>query len=194
MRTGWNGSPSRQVADRSVGHDRRARRPRRQSGATQEAAGCLRGLDLRRPSLPVSSSGRRLTLTSCFASVSCADMKRDMELIRLLLLQQETGEAPPELNSYNKELVVYNAALAIGAGLLDGSVVPNESGQPSGACILGLTWAGHDFLDSTRDPKIWKLAKEKLLIPGISWSFSLLVEYLKMQAHQKIFGPMPPPQ
>jgi len=115
-------------------------------------------------------------------------MKRDMELVRLLLLQQESGEEPPDLRSYDKELVVYNAALMVDAGLLDGAVMRGEEGQPAGVSIIGLTWAGHDFLDSTRDPKIWKMAKEKLLKPGISWSFALLVEYLKGQAHKKLFG------
>jgi hypothetical protein len=37
-----------------------------------------------------------------------------------------------------------------------------------------LTWEGHEFLDATRDSKVWKLAKEKVLKPGASWTFSLL--------------------
>jgi Hypothetical protein (DUF2513) len=115
-------------------------------------------------------------------------MKRDMEIIRLLLIQQETGDEPSELKEYDEKLVVYNVALMLDAGFIEGSVISNESGSPRGAVIIRLTWAGHDFLDSTRDPRIWKLAKEKLLKPGISWTFSLLTEYLKAEAHKRLFG------
>jgi len=115
-------------------------------------------------------------------------MKRDMELIRLLLLEQESGEPQPEIKSYPEQMVVHNIALMLDAGLIDGSTMAGSDGVPCAAVILRLTWAGHDFLDATRDPKIWKLAKEKLLKPGISWSFSLLIEYLKSEAHLRIFG------
>src|ERR1044072_7772706 len=98
-------------------------------------------------------------------------MKRDMEIIRLLLLQQETGEEPPELKQYDEKGVVYNVALMIDAGLVIGEVLSDADETPISAVIIRPTWAGHDFLDSTRDPKIWKQAKEKVLKPGISWTF-----------------------
>ena len=114
-------------------------------------------------------------------------MKRDMELIRLLLLQLETDEPPPELKNYEEPLVVYNSSLAIEAGLIEGSIVSDGAGYPRGTVLIRLTWAGHDFLDATRDKKIWNLAKEKILKPGISWTFSLLVEFLKQEAKQHLF-------
>jgi hypothetical protein len=111
-----------------------------------------------------------------------------MELIRLLLIQQETGEEPPELKQYEEKAIVYNLALTIDAGLIEGTIIPNGQGEPCAVVIVRLTWAGHDFLDSTRDPKIWRLAKEKVIKPGISWSFTLLAEFLKAEAHRHIFG------
>ncbi len=113
-------------------------------------------------------------------------MKRDMDLIRLLLLQQESGEDPPELEEYPIDLVVYNLALMIDAGFVDGTIIPDHEGSPAGASIIRLTWAGHDFLDSTRDPTIWKKAKERVLKPGISWTFSILVEFLKAEAQRQL--------
>ena len=113
-------------------------------------------------------------------------MKRDMDLIRLLLLQQESGEDPPELEEYPIELVVYNLALMIDAGFVDGTIIADHEGSPAGASIIRLTWAGHDFLDSTRDPTIWTKAKERVLKPGISWSFSILVEFLKAEAQRQL--------
>ena len=113
-------------------------------------------------------------------------MKRDMELIWLLLLQQETGEAPPELNQYDQQLVVHNVALIIDAGFIDGRLKTDLTGVPVGAAIIRMTWAGHDFLDSTRDPTIWKQAKERVFKPGISWTFAVLAEFLKAEAQRRL--------
>lgn len=113
-------------------------------------------------------------------------MKRDMDLIRLLLIQQETEESPPELEQYDQNLIVYNAVLMHDAGLIEAHITTGPEGTPENVAINRLTWAGHDFLDSSRDPSIWAKAKEKVLKPGVSWSFSILTEYLKAEAKQKL--------
>ncbi|MEO6035604.1 MAG: DUF2513 domain-containing protein [Verrucomicrobiota bacterium] len=117
-------------------------------------------------------------------------MKRDMELIRLLLLEQEQGEAPAELSAYSEEDALYNYALMVDAELIVANLIP-ETGVPVSVAVHRLTWAGHDFLDASRDSKIWKMAKEQILKPGASWTFSLLVEWLKQEAHKRVFG-LPP--
>jgi Hypothetical protein (DUF2513) len=113
-------------------------------------------------------------------------MKRDMDIIRLLLIEQETGERPEELNWQDEKLVVYNIALMLDAGLIEGKIIPDTCGNPTAAVIIRMTWAGHDFLDSARDPTIWNKAKERLLKPGISWTFSILAEFLKAEARHRI--------
>jgi len=118
-------------------------------------------------------------------------MKRDMELIRLLLLQSESGEEPPELSSYSIDDQLYNLQLMEDANLIVVRFSRGNENEVVSASTERLTWAGHDFLDSTRDSKIWKLAKEHVLKSGVSWTFSLLTEWLKQQAHQQLFG-VPP--
>lgn len=113
-------------------------------------------------------------------------MKRDMDIIRLLLLQQETGEDPPELKQYDEKLVVHNIALMLDAGFVEGEVIVDQTGTPTAAIIIRMKWAGHDFLDSTRDPSIWNKAKDKVLKPGISWTFSILTEFLKAEAQRHL--------
>jgi hypothetical protein len=50
-------------------------------------------------------------------------MKRDMDVIRLLLLQLEGDEkATEDLKAYDEPTVVYNAALIVDAGLVEGAV------------------------------------------------------------------------
>jgi Hypothetical protein (DUF2513) len=118
-------------------------------------------------------------------------MKRDMELIREILQSAEELEfvedMPHELYRSKTPHEAYQIALMKDAGLVDADI-EHTNLIPSSATICRLTWTGHDFLDSSRDNKIWKLAKEHILKPGASWSFSLLVEWLKQQARSQIFG------
>lgn len=109
-----------------------------------------------------------------------------MDIIRLLLLEQEAGATPPELNQYEDQLVVYNVALMIDAGLIEGKVTDDESGTPVSAAITRMTWVGHDFLDAARDPSIWQAARERILKPGISWTVSILAEFLKAEAQRRL--------
>lgn len=111
-------------------------------------------------------------------------MKRDIELIRLILLREETGAPPAELATYDAAAIAYNSVLAIEAGLLRGQIY-HEAGSPVAiATVSGITWAGHDFLDATRDSRIWKKARNRALALGTSWD--LLREYIDDQARQRL--------
>jgi hypothetical protein len=119
-------------------------------------------------------------------------MKRDMELIRQILheaeaLEFQNGE-PYEHYSAKTYSEAYQIALMKDAGLVDADIVTSGGGAPEAAVIFRLTWAGHDFLDSSRDSKIWKMAVDHIIKPGASWTFSLLSEWLKQEARRRIFG------
>lgn len=113
-------------------------------------------------------------------------MKRDMDLIREILLAREedrdlrTSEPP--------EVIAYNVQLLDDAGLLEAIIKKDHRGAAVGCAIMRLTWAGHDFLDATKDDTIWNKAKERILKPGVSWTFSILVEFLKAEAQRRL-GP-----
>jgi hypothetical protein len=101
-------------------------------------------------------------------------MRRDIDLIRLLLLQTESKETLEAMSRYTTEQALYHSALAIEAGLVKGAVRRNAEGQPAEVVIQRLTWAGHDFLDSARNEGIWKKAKTRILEAGGAWTFDLL--------------------
>ena len=96
-------------------------------------------------------------------------MQRNMDLVRDLLIRLEAlhlgvGEAqmlmvsgpPLVLAGEDANEVFYNMRPLANAGFLD-----LTDGQPAlGFGIKGLTWQGHDFLDSVRDPEIWRRTKE----------------------------------
>jgi hypothetical protein len=111
-------------------------------------------------------------------------MKRAIELIRLILLREESGASPAELASHDAAAIAYNSVLAIEAGLLRGQIY-HEGGSPVAIpTVSGITWMGHDFLDATRDPRIWKKTRNRALALGTSWD--LLREYIDDQARQRL--------
>jgi hypothetical protein len=109
-------------------------------------------------------------------------MKRDMDVIRLLLLQLEGDEkAIEKLKAYDEPLVVYNAALLVDSGLVEGDVARGGDNDPLGVAMNHMTWAGHDFLDAARDETLWKKAKQTVMKPAASFTFEIVKEYLKAE-------------
>lgn len=93
-------------------------------------------------------------------------MKRDMDLIRNILLTTELdihGFAPlkpMEIDNYTQEEIGYHIHLLGEADLAKViDMTLNESNSPC-AWMLNLTWKGHEFLDSSHDNRIWNQAKD----------------------------------
>jgi hypothetical protein len=98
-------------------------------------------------------------------------MKRDMDLVRELLLKLEAepfdGNVwllnPDSLGikDHTQDQIAYHLLLLIDSGFLEG-----ERALSGEFMSRKLTWAGHDFLDSVRDPKIWRATKERVKEAG----------------------------
>jgi len=92
-------------------------------------------------------------------------MKRDMDLVREILLRVEANEkptvpiAPFEIDGYPPEIVYHHVHLLDDAGLL------TTLGRPGMDQWFPktLTWQGHDFLDAVRDPEVWAKTKQGAL-------------------------------
>jgi hypothetical protein len=83
-------------------------------------------------------------------------MKRDMELIRKLVLAVEdapTGYAPAELGiqGYTPEQIAYHAHLMVQASLAIGMETTHMGSSSPSAQLTSLTWEGHEFADAARD-------------------------------------------
>ena len=114
-------------------------------------------------------------------------MKRDMDVMRLLLLQLEGDEKAAErLKAYDEPLVVYNAALLVDSGLAEGSVARGGENEPLGVAMSHMTWAGHDFLDAARNETLWEKAKQIVMKPDTSFTFETLEEYLKAEIRKQL--------
>ena len=104
-------------------------------------------------------------------------MKRDMELIRLLLLEIE-GEEKPDLSGYTKEQQIYHTALLIDAELIEGSIAKGSKGYPMVAHAIRLNWKGHEFLDAARNTSVWDKVVDKMKSTGASLPLPVIQELL----------------
>lgn len=86
-------------------------------------------------------------------------MRRNLDIIRLLLLKYEGADQVIGLDNFSKEKQLYHSVLLIEAGYVHGVVIPDQSGNPVSTRVNRLTWAGHEFLELSRDDTIWNHAK-----------------------------------
>lgn len=96
-------------------------------------------------------------------------MKRDMELIRTVLLMAESGRQNADVVGYSEDQVKYHRALAIEAGLLKGQVLKDYQSMteiPAAVMVRDLTWGGHDFLDAIASDTNWAKVKDYLAAGG----------------------------
>jgi hypothetical protein len=115
-------------------------------------------------------------------------MKRDIEMIRQILIDVEAHDSSKpclQVSDYN---TAYQVALMKDAGLVEAIIMPDGQGLPAAAALLRLTWTGHEFLDSSRDSTIWKMALDHVIKPGVSWTFPILIEWLKQEAKRRLLG------
>lgn len=92
-------------------------------------------------------------------------MKRDMDLIRLLLVQVEDVEKP-DLSDYTEDQQNYHKALLVEAGLVHGAISGSDNDQIPRAFMFRPTWEGHEFLDAARNEGVWKKVREATLKYG----------------------------
>ena len=84
-----------------------------------------------------------------------------MDLIREILLQVEERKSSNELTLVNvdgrsRDEICGHVQMLEEAGYVDGA------SYESVPMIVRLTWDGHEFLDSIRDPKVWAKVTGKL--------------------------------
>jgi hypothetical protein len=93
-------------------------------------------------------------------------MKRDMDLIRAVLIEVEKlpydgGFHDISVHGYSGEEITYHVRLANEAGLIEAINLTTVDGicwRP-----LRLTYEGHEFLDAARSDTVWEKAKKMLL-------------------------------
>lgn len=109
-------------------------------------------------------------------------MKRDINLVRnLLLLAEQDGENhTDELGDI--ETIWYHAMIMVDGGLLY-SMEKREGGE----FVFYLTWHGHECLNAIRDERNWTDLMERLKWKELSLPFESIVKIMRsMQCGTKL--------
>jgi hypothetical protein len=119
-------------------------------------------------------------------------MKRDMDLIRALLLIVEStpaneypGDVEPE--GYSEDEVLEHLEMLVDAGFLEGKPITSSMGTERilHMHVVRLTWEGREFVDAVRSDAIWQKTKAKVVETGGSFTIDLLKSLANfyLQAH-----------
>lgn len=119
-------------------------------------------------------------------------MQRDMDLVRELLLKLEGMNQKANailtfqagklgIEGFTEDQVIYHFRLLVDEGYID------QGGRPplSGLMFRQLTWRGHDFADSVRDPDIWMKTRGGALAAG-GWTMDLIKDLAKGYVRKKL--------
>jgi hypothetical protein len=113
-----------------------------------------------------------------------------MDLVRKILLAvEESAVKPrvPEIDGYTSEEIAYHSRLLLDAGLITAFDASSHDGETY--LITGLTWAGHDFLDASRNDTIWNKAKDVIKSKGGAFTFEILKSLLTKLLSEHVLGP-----
>ena len=121
-------------------------------------------------------------------------MKRDLDLIRKILLKIEDSNVDEALTNiqiegHEHDETAYHISLLKSAGFIEGEILYGMgSVVPSAYMIFGMTWEGHDFLDACRNEGIWVKAKEKLKTVGDEVPLEVLKKVLIELISNQVLG------
>ena len=118
-------------------------------------------------------------------------MRRDMDLVRKILLMVESAPSATELldveiQGADDELVAHHIQIMMEAGLVhavDLSTDAYDDFRPQ-----YLTWEGHEFLDACRDQGRWDKAKEIVQSKGTAVTVAVLKELLAQLMRSAVLG------
>ncbi len=120
-------------------------------------------------------------------------MKRDMELIRELMMAIESREDASECwaedleiaGDWNIAQIKYHLQLLVDAKFLE-ATIKHDNGPNTYILIVRMLWEGHEFLDNARNESIWKEARKTIAEKGGSVAVGVLTQLLSSIAKQQM--------
>lgn len=121
-------------------------------------------------------------------------MKRDMELVRSILLEVESCTGLPqsipkiEIADHEGVAIDHHINILRDAALVDWEAADETAGMERREFRgLRLTWQGHEFLDNARNEGVWRRVKDMLADSDIkSASFSIWTTLLSDQLKRNL--------
>lgn len=112
-----------------------------------------------------------------------------MDLVRTIALVVADSKTAPisAIAGIDEATFARHAQWMQEAGLVQAALLPKDSIQPArNAVIWRLTWAGCDFAAAVRNDTLWTKAKDVVIKPSSSWTFGVLLDWLKGQIVEQI--------
>lgn len=108
-------------------------------------------------------------------------MKRDMDVIReIVLAVRDARSALGGIEGMDRDVFAEHVRLLEEAGLVCAAVQVVQQ-RTTAAVAYRLTWAGQDFADAITSDTLWRKAKDNVIKPAGSWTFGVLLDYLKAE-------------
>ena len=104
-------------------------------------------------------------------------MKRDLDLVRQILLQIEALPAGPpaqyRMSEIEDPVLLAHFELVLASGLVNGKISRSQSSRGDVISISGLTWEGHEWIETVRSDAVWNETKSTLLDSGGALTYDL---------------------
>jgi hypothetical protein len=104
-------------------------------------------------------------------------MKRDLDLVRQLMLTIEGMPVGPPVQYRMGEVedlvLLSHLEMLLEAGLVKGKISRSQGARGDVIAIAGLTWEGHEWLESVRAQGVWNETKRVLLEDGGALTYEL---------------------
>ena len=118
-------------------------------------------------------------------------MKRDLNLVRMILLDIETS--PPgeviygfNYNGRSKAEVLEHVQLLLDADFIAGHIASGNAGQPEACVVMRMTWDGQEFLAKAKNDTIWKKVLAEAEEKGMSTSLVVINGLLEAAAKKYV--------
>jgi Hypothetical protein (DUF2513) len=129
-------------------------------------------------------------------------MQRDMDLVRELLLKLEAIDHRPgavlsfgaddpaiAIEGRAPDVIAYHLSLIYEAGFVETGTQGSGQTMSRQFMFRRLSWSGHEFLDTVRDPEVWRRTKAGMTQAG-GWTIGLIKDmataYAKHVAKERL--------
>lgn len=110
-------------------------------------------------------------------------MKRDMELIREILLAVESDKFDENIEGFSSEIIEKHMDLLITEKLIDRKGFGINSYFST---TIDLTWQGHEFIENLRQKEIWNTIKTEFKEESVSTVLSVAKKMAENFAKRKL--------
>ncbi|MEO6527773.1 MAG: DUF2513 domain-containing protein [Gemmatimonadaceae bacterium] len=104
-------------------------------------------------------------------------MKRDIDLVRQIMMNIEDLPSGPSMQfrmgEVDDPVVRAHLEMMISAGLVNGKITEPYGARGAVIIISGLSWEGHEWIETVRDDGLWNEVKITVLNCGGALTFEI---------------------